>query len=174
LFVPFVERTVGQEPVQYVGDQRGNRDDAGFFDPRSSNTVLPASEAEIFRSCEKRGTRICKPIAIFFDGAGQVIQATEAVQLERVSQTITQQLCADASSDSTTPTEGRCAELLVLLRRERRPLKMIEAVSVSSLSTPRQLKSLHANSKQLFSALVHSWNWYDDLTFVSGRHPVVP
>jgi hypothetical protein len=43
-----------------------------------------------------------------------VIQATEAVQLARVSQTITQQLCADAPSDATTPTEGRCAELLVL------------------------------------------------------------
>jgi hypothetical protein len=133
-----------------------------------------SGDLSLVRKARHRGTRICKRIAIFFDGAGQVIQATEAVQLARVSQTITQQLCADASSDATTPTEDRCAELLVLLRRERRPLKMIEAVSASSLSTPRQLKSLHANSKQLFSALVHLWNWYGDLTFVSGRHPVVP
>jgi hypothetical protein len=60
----------------------------------------------------------------------------------------------------------RVASTIVLPRKRR--------LSVSSLSTRRQLKSLHANSKQLFSALVHSWNWYDDLTFVSGRHPVVP
>lgn len=40
----------------------------------------------------------------------------DLLQSDAVTETITQQLCADASSDATTPAEGRYAELLASTR----------------------------------------------------------